>query len=304
MDVMGDLLGGVRARGRVFHRRASSPPWALRFAAPPSLALATMVRGEAWVVPSGGPARPLRPGEVALVHGGRSFVIADSPGTPPRVFVHDGDGDGAGEADEPAAGGRGRPGDGHVLVTAAYRACGDLCRRLLAVLPGLLVVPAGDARLEPVLRLLRAEVAASAPGRQVVLDRLLDVLLVVALRAWFEREEAAAPGWYVALGDPRIGRALRLIHGSPARGWTVASLAREVGMSRAAFARRFAALVGQPPLAYVTEWRMALAADLLARPDTTVAAAARRVGYADAFGFSAAFKRVRGVSPSAVRAPG
>ncbi|WP_271222242.1 AraC family transcriptional regulator [Streptosporangium carneum] len=302
MDVIGDLLHGVRARGGMFCQALSSPPWSIRFVVPPPLVLVTMVRGEAWVVPDGGRARLLRPGDVALTHGERPFVIADSPGTSPMVFVYGEEC--VGEVDELGPGTYGRPDGDSVAVTGSYQVGGDLCRRLFTVLPELLVVPGDDARLGPTLELIRAEIAGLAPGRQVVVDRLLDVLLVVALRAWFAREEADAPRWYAALADPQVGRALRLIHDAPARGWTVVSLAGEVGMSRAAFARRFAALVGQPPLAYLTEWRMALAADLLARPETTVAAVARHVGYADAFGFSAAFKRVRGVSPSAVRAGG
>ncbi|MFI0357350.1 helix-turn-helix transcriptional regulator [Actinomadura sp. 9N407] len=138
------------------------------------------------------------------------------------------------------------------------------------------------------------------PGRQVVLDRLLDLLLVRVLRAWFARPEADPPVGYRALADPRIGHALRLLHQWPARPWTVAALAAEAGMSRAVFARRFTALVGRPPLGYLTEWRMALAADLLREPGAGVAAVARRVGYADGFAFSSAFKRVRGETPSAL----
>lgn len=301
VDVIGDLLDGVRARGGVFCRPPASPPWSLRFVAPAPLSLATMVHGEAWVVPATGEARLLRPGDVALVRGERAFVVADSPGTPPQTVVYGEEH--AGEFGELGGDACVRAGGG-CLVTGAYRLGGDLSGRLLAVLPEVLVVPDGEVGLGPALELVRAEVTGSAPGRQVVLDRLLDVLLVVALRAWFARDEADAPRWYVALSDPLIGRALRMIHAAPAAGWTVAALAEAVGMSRAAFARRFTALVEQPPLAYVTEWRMALAADLLARPETTVAAAARQVGYADAFGFSAAFKRVRGVSPSTVRLPG
>jgi AraC-like DNA-binding protein len=304
VDVIGDLLNGVRARGGVFCRSTASPPWSLRFAAATPLSLATTVHGEAWVVPAGGGARLLRPGDVALVRGDRAFVIADSPDTPPNPKALVYGEDHAGEAGEPDQSACGPSGGGCLLVTGVYRMDGELSRRLLAVLPQVLVVPGGDVRLGPALELICAEVTGSAPGRQVVLDRLLDVALVVALRAWFAREEADAPSWYAALSDPRIGRALRMIHDAPAAGWTVAALADAVGMSRAAFARRFTALVRQPPLAYVTEWRMALAADLLARRETTVTAAAHQVGYANAFGFSAAFKRVRGVSPSTLRLPG
>lgn len=128
-------------------------------------------------------------------------------------------------------------------------------------------------------------------------DRLLDLVLVLALRAWCARP-GARPAWYRALADSAIGDALRLLHEDPAHRWTVAALAAKVGMSRAAFAARITSLVGQPPLTYLTGWRMTLAADLLRDTEATVVAVAREVGYEDAFAFSVAFKRARGVSPS------
>ena len=130
-----------------------------------------------------------------------------------------------------------------------------------------------------------------------MLDRLLDLLLIAVLRAWFARPEAEAPAWYRAHGDPVVGRALRLLHNNPAHPWTVATLAAEIGVSRAALARRFTELVGEPPMTFLTGWRLALAADLLREPDATVGAVARQVGYGSPFALSTAFKRVRGVSP-------
>jgi AraC-like DNA-binding protein len=130
-----------------------------------------------------------------------------------------------------------------------------------------------------------------------VLDRLLDLLLIAVLRAWFSRPDAEAPAWYQAYGDPVVGRALRVLHHNPAHPWTVATLAAEVGVSRAALARRFTELVGEPPMTFLTGWRLALAADLLRGPDATVGAVARQVGYGTPFALSTAFKRVRGVSP-------
>lgn len=130
-----------------------------------------------------------------------------------------------------------------------------------------------------------------------VLDRLLDLLLIAALREWFARPGGKAPAWYRAHGDPVVGRALQMLHNNPAHPWTVASLATRTGASRAALARRFTALVGEPPMSYLTEWRLALAADLLCEPDATVGAVAHQVGYGSSFALSAAFKRIRGVSP-------
>jgi AraC-like DNA-binding protein len=135
-----------------------------------------------------------------------------------------------------------------------------------------------------------------------VLDRLLDLLLIAALRAWFARPEADAPGWYRAYADPVVGPALRLLHNAPDHSWTVAELAREAGASRAALARRFTELVGEPPMSFLTGWRIALAADLLLEPGETIGSVARRVGYGSPFALSTAFKRVRGVSPQEYRA--
>ncbi|MFJ5032379.1 helix-turn-helix transcriptional regulator [Streptomyces sp. NPDC088560] len=128
------------------------------------------------------------------------------------------------------------------------------------------------------------------PGQDAVLDRLLDLVLVLALRTWCAGANTA-PAWYRALADPAIRQAVRLLHEEHGRRWTVAELATHVGMSRAAFAARFPALVGEPPLAYLTGWRMTMAADLLRDGEVTVAAVAHEVGYEDPFAFSVAFKR-------------
>lgn len=117
------------------------------------------------------------------------------------------------------------------------------------------------------------------------------------LRAWFARPEAEEPAWYRSQGDPIVGRALRNMHSKPAHPWTVASLAAEIGVSRAALARRFHDVVGEPPMTFLTGWRLALAADLLCEPDATVGSVAQKVGYRSPFALSTAFKRVRGVSP-------
>jgi AraC-like DNA-binding protein len=156
----------------------------------------------------------------------------------------------------------------------------------------------GDAVLDH----LAAEVARDVPGQQVVLDRLLDWMLVCTLREWFDRPGGDAPGWWAAQRDPVVGDALRLLHADPAAPWTVSLLADRTGVSRSTLAKRFADLVGEPPLTYLTRWRMTLAADLLVEQEAaTVAEVARAVGYSEPFGFSAAFKRVRGANPSDFR---
>jgi AraC-like DNA-binding protein len=178
------------------------------------------------------------------------------------------------------------------VVSGTYDVKGAVARRLTAVLPDALVAPGSDE-----CAAFYGAVGTGGPG--VVTDRLLDWLMVCALREWFDREHGT--GWLAALGDEVVGPVLRAMHAAPRRAWTLALLAREAGVARTTLANRFARLVGIPPLTYLTEWRMAVAADLLAESSATVAAVAYQVGYADAFGFSAAFKRVHGVSPSECR---
>jgi AraC-like DNA-binding protein len=187
-----------------------------------------------------------------------------------------------------------------VMVTGTYPLRTEVGARLLAALPMLAVVPATSWD-SPLVPLLASEIVKDDPGQEAVLDRLLDLLLIATLRMWFARDDVEAPMWYRAQQDPIVGPALRALHDDPARAWTVAALAGEVGVSRAALARRFTELVGESPIAYLTSWRLMIAADLLREPGSTIGAVAREVGYGSAFALSAAFKRVRGVSPQAHR---
>ncbi len=182
------------------------------------------------------------------------------------------------------------------LLTGTYLLDGEVSQRLLRALPGLLVLREEGWDC-PLVALMADEIVKDEPGQEAVLDRLLDLLLIAVLRAWFARPEAQAPGWYRAYGDPIVGQALRLLHHNPAHPWTVAELADTAGVSRAALARRFNDLVGEPPMSFLTGWRIALAADLLREPGATVGSVAPRVGYGSPFALSTAFKRVRGISP-------
>jgi AraC-like DNA-binding protein len=188
-----------------------------------------------------------------------------------------------------------------MLLTGTYPMRSEVSRRLLAALPTLIAL-CQDTWHNPLVGYLADEVVKDEPGQDAVLDRLLDLLLVAALRAWFARPEAQAPGWYRAHGDPIVGRALRFLQDDPARPWTVAMLADEAGVSRATLGRRFTELVGEPPMTFLTGWRLSLAADLLAEPAATVASVARQVGYGSPYALSTAFKRIRGMTPREHRA--
>ncbi|MFE9822769.1 AraC family transcriptional regulator [Streptomyces sp. NPDC005791] len=301
MDVFDELLRGVRGRGAVFGRSVLWPPWSLRFTDGAYLTLCLPLRGAGWIVPETGEARHVALGEAAIVRGPAPFSFTDDPanGTATERTTGVRDVHWGGEA--PVSADRGLElSCSTVLLAAAYDVREQVPQRLLRALPPVLVVP-DEQDCSPLRDYLEAQIGGGRPGHQTVLDRLLDWLLVCTLRDWFDRPEAEPPGWYGALGDEVAGPALRAIHEDPAHPWTTAELAGRAGVSRTTLAKRFTELVGVGPVAYLTEWRMTLAADLLTRPELTVAAVARRVGYADAFGFSAAFKRLRGESPSAYR---
>jgi AraC-like DNA-binding protein len=279
------------------------PPWSLRIQDEAPLALVAIVEGGAWVVPEDREPIPLRPGDVAITRGPDPYTLADDPATPPQAVIHPGERCTTPEGDELTElshlGVRtwgNSPQGSTMMLVGAYQVQGEVGRRLLAALPPLLVLP-GDAWDSPLIPLLADEITNDDPGQEAVLDRLLDLLLIAVLRAWFARPDAEPPAWYRAHTDPVVGRALRLLQNDPARPWTVATLAAETGVSRAALARRFAELVGEPPIKFLTGWRLALAADLLREPDATIGSVAARVGYGSSFALSTAFKREHGISP-------
>ncbi|KII00345.1 cupin [Streptomonospora alba] len=306
MDVFSDLIRGVRAHGSLFGSSTLSAPWALHFVDGAPLTLCTVLTGAGWIVPEHRPPEPLRARETVVVRGPATFTFVDEIGTPAEPVA-------CGEhCAAPEQGGTrhrrgwndssGGAGEGATtLIVGAYPVRGEISRRLLDALPVVLRVDSGGTA-DAVLDHLAAEVAADTPGQQVVLDRLLDWMLVCTLREWFDRPGGEPPAWWAAQRDPVVGDALRLLHAEPAAPWTVAALAEHTGVSRSTLAKRFADLVGEPPLTYLTRWRMTLAADLLVEQEAaTVAGIARAVGYSDPFGFSAAFKRIRGANPSEFR---
>jgi AraC-like DNA-binding protein len=194
------------------------------------------------------------------------------------------------------------------LICGAVRFDHPVARNLVGILPPLLYIEASDepraSWMQAVFKLMAAEARAFQPGGEAVITRLADVLVIQAIRAWIETAPAARTGWLGALQDPQIGQALALIHRDPTRPWTVASLARELAMSRSAFAARFSQLVDQPAMQYLTRWRMQLAQHALQTEGATVAELATRLGYQSEAAFARAFKRVTGVAPGAMKRGG
>ncbi|HEV7650932.1 MAG TPA: AraC family transcriptional regulator [Actinophytocola sp.] len=307
MDPLAALLDGPRAHGAFLLRSVLTPPWSLRIEDRAPLAVVAMVRGTAWVVPDGEEPIPLAEGDVLIARGPDPYLVADDPATPPQAVILPGE-----ECRTPDGGHLtgltdlgvrtwGDDLDGPtIMLTGTYGMNGEASLRLLAALPAMIVLRAAEWS-SPLVPLLAAEIVRDVPGQETVLDRLLDLLLISALRTWFARPEA--PAWYRAHADPVVGHALRLLQHQPAEPWTVGKLAANAGVSRAALARRFTAAVGEAPVTYLTGWRLALAADLLRqRPELTIGAVARQVGYGSSFALSTAFKREYGRSPQAYRA--
>ena len=308
MDAIAGLLDGPRARSAFLLRSSMNPPWSLRIEDEAPLTVMAVVRGVAWVLPMDGEPVELRAGDVAVALGPDHYTVADDPATPPQAIIGPDQScttiHGEELVEQWSLGVRtwGNAPDGaSEMLTGTYAMSGEVSQRLLRALPKLLVLAEGEWDC-PVVPLLADEIVKDEPGQEAVLDRLLDLLLIAVLRAWFARPEAGAPDWYRAYSDPVIGRSLRLLHHNPAHPWTVGELAHETGLSRAALARRFHELVGEPPMAFLASWRIALAADLLLEPGTTIGSVAEQVGYGSPFALSTAFKRLRGISPQQHRA--
>ncbi|MCX5172205.1 AraC family transcriptional regulator [Streptomyces antibioticus] len=308
MDALAGLLEGPRARGALMIRACFDPPWSVRVEDGAPLTVMLMVRGEGWVVPDDGERIRLTAGDLAIARGPAPYTCADDPATPPQALILPGGEcaypDGRllnGSMDLGVRAWGDRLDGSTVLLIGTYLMRGEISARLLDALPPLLSLTSREWPC-PLTPLLMDEIARDEPGQEVVLDRMLDLLVIAALRAWFARPEAAAPAWYRAQADPVVGRVLRLVQDDPAHPWTVASLAATAGVSRAALARRFTALVGEPPMTHLTGWRLALAADRLHATEETIGAIARQVGYGSAFALSTAFKRMYGVSPQEYRA--
>jgi AraC-like DNA-binding protein len=191
-------------------------------------------------------------------------------------------------------------------VVCGYLACAEgVSRRLFDAMPRVVRIPVGDGPASQLLRqLLHAGIAESASdrwGADSILAKLAELMFVEALRRYVQQLPADGRGWLAGLRDPHVGRALTLLHEQPRRAWTIDALAREVALSRSALADRFAALVGEPPMQYLTRWRLARAAQALRGSGQPIARIAEQAGYESDAAFSRAFKREYGKPPAAFR---
>jgi len=172
---------------------------------------------------------------------------------------------------------------------------------LLATLPRLLHLSGASGRSEQFAQLAAEESAGKRPGAEALLERLSEMMFVDAIRRHVEQLPEESTGWLAGLRDRFVGRALALLHDRHAAAWTVEELSRQVGLSRSALHERFVELIGQPPMQYLTQWRMQAASRLLRDTRATVASVALDVGYESEAAFARAFKRAAGMPPAAWR---
>jgi AraC-like DNA-binding protein len=298
VDPLGEALHLLRMDGAFYCRSELRAPWGLHL--PP-------LEGHLWFhvvthgvlrLESGETEQTLGPGEVALVPHGRGHALRSDPeAATPHILSLDRERI-SDRYEILRHGGDGQP---TLLICGAVRFAHPVAATLVRLLPDVVYLPAGTERLQTTLSILAAEAREPRVGGEAVLTRLADIIVIQAIRAWIEGDPAAEVGWFGALRDPQIGRAITLIHSDPGRDWTVASLARELNMSRSSFAARFTALAGEPAMAYLTRWRMQIAMATLRDKPTTVAQLADRLGYHSEAAFARTFKRHTGMPPGSVR---
>ncbi len=308
MDVLTDVLESIHVRSLITGRLELTAPWGLSIASGrPGFLVVT--RGTCWLDVEGLPQSiQLAGGDFVLLPKAPAHVLRDSPAS--RALPLDEVLCGSASRRGCRPGGIFQHGGGGAMTTlvgGCFRIDAADHNPLLSALPPIVHVKGDHGSpvqwLEMTLQFVASEMAQGQPGTETVVSRLADVLFVQAVRAHLA-DGAERSGWLRALVDPQIGQALGAIHEQPANAWTVESLASSVGMSRSAFAARFSELVGEPPLTYLTRWRMAKAARLLRDGTANVSEIADRVGYEAEAAFSKAFKRWIGTAPGAYRRQG
>jgi AraC-like DNA-binding protein len=296
LDVLSAVLRELRLESVAYHRLELHAPWRIVFDQPGVRGVHVVMRGRCELVLKGAPPLLLEPGDLMLATRGDAHVLCSEGGRrAPAVSA----------ADLPRSddGGHIRVGGGGAETVVL---CGAFFFReedhpALSALPRVLHVPSQSGRaphwLAGYIDALSAEVFESGPGSELVMARLSDALVARALR--FHLEQEAEPGWLRGLNDPYIAKSLSAMHDDLRRAWTLPALARVAGLSRAAFAARFAEKVGQTPMRYLLQCRMRRAMSMLSREQATLAKVADSVGYGSEAALSAAFKRVAGVAPGA-----
>lgn len=301
MDVLSDAVTAMRTGRPHSTRHQLYAPWRMQFPSGEGGGFHIVLQGSCWLLrPSSEPPIALSAGDVVFVRSGMAHGLADNPSTPLTEIEPS-------SMDTPYGHVRSEgTGAATIVLCGAYMLNEANAHPLLSDVPPIVHLPAQVGRhssLRAAVDLLGSELDRPLPGIGATIPALLDMLLLFILRAWLDQQahHEGATGWAMALNDPTIVPALTAIHHDPAHPWTVAELGALAGLSRAAFARRFATLIGQPPLTYLTWWRMTTAARLLRESDAPLRIIAQQAGYSSEVALAAAFKRQYGLTPGRYR---
>jgi len=301
MDVLTDVLNTLELKGWLSSRRELTPPWRYDFAASKDSMFHVLGFGGAYLYVEG-EAEPIRveDEDVVLFPTGHPHSLYDDPTSPLTRLVH---------LDyNPRRGHHVVYGEGEgpkpLLLCGAFHFEYPHDFPLLHRLPKLIHISGAQVRMDQgfadLVRFIARESASQQPGAQVMLRRLTELLFIQVIRLWIDQQAKASVGWVGALRDQPISTALSLIHQSPERGWKVEELAEAAALSRSAFSARFTALVGEPPMTYLTRWRMLRATRLL-KNEVRMETIAELLGYESEAAFRKAFKREIGIPPASYR---
>lgn len=301
MDTLSLILDDIRLKGAVFRQYELTAPWAMRLETPGLSSFHIVIGGQAWLLREGVAPLPLQTGDLVLLPRGLDHRVQDSADS--AAVARDMLPDLHQPADEPLRLGEG--GLGTRMLSGYFRFEVELARPLMTALPELLHLRSLGARpplwLRAGLEFIADEFSRLRPARQAIVNRVADILLMEFLRHHVEGLPEGSGSWLLALRDQALSAALAAMHREPQRPWTVPELADLACLSRSAFAERFTQVMGLPPLAYLTEHRMRLAAWQLKYSSQSIARVAEASGYGSETAFSQAFKRTYGSSPSAWR---
>ncbi|XTI73109.1 AraC family transcriptional regulator [Acidithiobacillus sp. AC3] len=296
MDPLSHVISLLRPRELSWRMIAVQKPWAIRFPAAEAVVFGQMIEGTC-TLERGEIQSELQPGDFMMMARPPEWTMRSSPEVEPiglKVLFSDPKALQGDDPSKPTA----RFLAGHFLFAEPNA---DLIAGLLSPIVHIRAVDVAAQRMGRLLGLLDDEATADRPGRSLALDRLLELILLESLRYRSNQVESMRPGLLAGLTDPRVSRALRSLHMEPSRNWTVAELARAANMSRAGFAARFAEIVGDSPIGYLSAWRMALAKAALVSTKCPMIEVAKVAGYGSVSAFSTAFNRVTGMSPTAYR---
>lgn len=293
MDPLSDILSLLKPRSSISAGLDAGGDWAIRFGPPDGIKFNALMRGSCWLQVEGEPARRLAEGDCFLLTQPRPFVLATDLALP---TIEAGPIYAAADNGVAVCNGGGE----FFLVGGRFGFAGEPARVLFENLPPVVQVHGRSSEASVLrwsLEQLTTELRERRPGGHLVSEHLAHIMLVQILRLYLASEGRVGTGWFHALADRQIGRAVGAVHAEPGRRWTLVELAAVAGMSRSSFAERFRQLVGSPPMDYLTRWRMLVAGDRLRHSRDSVAAIALSVGYESESAFSTAFKRTMSVSP-------